>query len=106
MNDTLVWAALALCVTQALYSDGPPDLAASCRSPVIVSDDQQPLGEVLGRMTAEPAVPEVSPILVWAPENRRIIEGSHILERLLSGTADRARGGGGFRGLPAVPASA
>jgi metal transporter CNNM len=90
---------------EALYSDGPLDLAASCRPPVIVSDDQQPLGEVLGRMTAEPGVAEVSPILVWAPENHRIIDGSHILERLLIGTADRARDGAGFQGPPAVSAS-
>jgi metal transporter CNNM len=60
--------------------------------PLILKDASEPLGRALSRFTVEPEGPEDDVIdrdllLVWTPEERRIITGSDLLGRLLRGIA-------------------
>jgi hypothetical protein len=62
-----------------------------CHRPIIVSDAQQRLGEVIGLLKVEPEHPgdnviDKDVILVWAKE-KRVITGADILGRLMSGIA-------------------
>lgn len=63
---------------------------ASCHRPLIVRTASQPLGQVLGRLTVHPERPgddviDEDLILLWTPEEKRVITGSDILGRLLRG---------------------
>jgi CBS domain containing-hemolysin-like protein len=60
--------------------------------PLIVTDANTKLGEVIGRMKVRPETPEDDVvdhdlILVWANDQRRIITGADLLGRLLRGIA-------------------
>jgi CBS domain containing-hemolysin-like protein len=60
--------------------------------PLIVTDANTKLGEVIGRMKVRPESPEDDVvdhdlILVWAKDQRRIITGADLLGRLLRGIA-------------------
>jgi hypothetical protein len=76
----------------ALFSRTVVSPAAYCHTPLVVRDGRQPLGHVLGRLTVYPEhasddVVDHDLILVWAPDDRRIITGADILGRLLCGIA-------------------
>jgi hypothetical protein len=73
----------------ALFNEVSPDLEVYWHRPVIVSQMNERLGDVLGRMKVRPEHPEDDVIdndliLVWG-EQKRIITGSDILGRLLRG---------------------
>jgi CBS domain containing-hemolysin-like protein len=60
--------------------------------PLVVTDSNTKLGEVIGRMKVRPETPEDDVvdhdlILVWAKDQRRIITGADLLGRLLRGIA-------------------
>lgn len=80
----------------ALFAGERFDPRRPCHRPLIVRDRALPLGHVLGRLTVWPERPEDDVIdedliLLWTPEEKRIITGSDILGRLLRGIA-RVRG--------------
>jgi metal transporter CNNM len=76
----------------ALYGDEPFDPHRHCHRPIVVRDHSTTLGDVIGRLkrrrVAEGAAPDAvienDVVLIWL-ERRRIITGSDILGRLLTG---------------------
>jgi metal transporter CNNM len=73
----------------ALFKEAALDLEVYWHRPVIVSDMNARLGDVIGRMKVRPNHPEDDVIdndliLVWG-EQKRIITGSDLLGRLLRG---------------------
>lgn len=74
-----------------LFAQEPVDIHNFCHRPVIESNTRVLLGKVLSQLMAVGDVIEYSVVLVWA-EQRRVITGTDILERLLRGVASsRAR---------------
>lgn len=76
----------------ALFGGDEFNPASQFHRPLILRDMNQTLGRVLGRLTVEPEGPEDDVIdrdliLVWTPEEKRIITGSDLLGRLLRGIA-------------------
>ncbi len=76
----------------ALFGEEDFDPRAHCHRPLVVHDRSTPLGQVLGRLTVRPEakgddVIDEDLILVWTPDEKRIITGSDILGRLLRGIA-------------------
>jgi hypothetical protein len=74
----------------ALFAGEDFDPVAACHRPLIVEDRKRPLGRVLNRLTVRPERPgddviDEDLILVWTPEDKRIITGADILGRLLRG---------------------
>ncbi|MBM4274843.1 MAG: DUF21 domain-containing protein [Deltaproteobacteria bacterium] len=85
----------------ALFAGEDFDPVAACHRPLIVEDRTLPLGRVLNRLTVRAEGPgddvvDEDLILVWPPEDRRIITGADILGRLLRGIT---------RVTPAAPAA-
>jgi metal transporter CNNM len=87
----------------ALFQQGAPAPEAYWHRPIVVTDTRTRLGDVIGRMRVVPEHPEDDVvdndlILLWVPQQRRIITGADLLGRLLRGIATReglpARGGG------------
>jgi hypothetical protein len=75
-------------VRAALFNPGEFDPRALCHRPLIVRDLNLPLGQVLSRLTVQPERPgddviDKDLILVWTPNEKRIITGSDLLGRLL-----------------------
>jgi metal transporter CNNM len=76
----------------ALYGDRPFDPYRYCHRPIVVRDHTTTLGDVIGRLkrrrVAEGAPPDAvienDVVLIWL-DRRRIITGSDILGRLLTG---------------------
>ena len=78
----------------ALFSEAVLDLEIYWHRPVVVTDMNARLGDVLGRMKVKPIHPEDDVIdhdlvLVWGKQ-RRIITGSDLLGRLLRGISVKA----------------
>ena len=76
-------------LTEALFGENF-DPVPLCHRPLIVDDEQRPLGKVLARLTAGTGgegdgVIDKDVILVWTPAERRIITGADILGCLLHG---------------------
>ena len=69
-----------------LFAIQPVDINKFCHRPVVEDDTRVLLGTVLSQLMATGDVMEYSVVLVWA-EQRRVITGSDILERLLQGVA-------------------
>lgn len=72
----------------AIFREGDFDPVAMCLRPLIVRDGRLPIGQVLGRLKVSPKTPEddvidKDVIIVWTPQEHRIITGSDILGRLL-----------------------
>jgi len=70
------------------------DAYASCHRPIIVTDPQATLDEVLGQFVVEAddgddLVVDRDVVLYWTDESRRIVTGGDILGRLLQGIAKR-----------------
>ena len=75
---------------EVLFSRVACSPATYCHRPLVVWDQRQPLGRVLGQFTVNPELPgddvvDEDLILVWTPPDRRIITGADILGRLLRG---------------------
>ena len=75
---------------EALFAGEGFDPVPLCHRPLIVEDEQSPLGKVLARLTAGTGgegggVIDKDIILVWTPAERRIITGADILGCLLHG---------------------
>jgi hypothetical protein len=73
----------------ALFNEAPLDMEIYWHRPLIVSDMNARMGDVLGRMKVKANHPEDDVIdndliLIWG-EQKRIITGSDILGRLLRG---------------------
>lgn len=71
------------------------DVRFFCHGPVIISDDDELLGDVLLRLRVQPEgagddVVDRDIILLWG-RSRRVITGADILGRLLRGIARRSR---------------
>lgn len=75
----------------ALFARRPVDPIEYCHRPVVVGDRSANLGELLGRLVADPTgeVVEREVILLWGPE-KRIITGADLLGFLLTGITRRA----------------
>jgi hypothetical protein len=76
----------------ALFDTEAFEPAALCHRPLVVRDGLRPLGRVLGRLMVRPEGPgddviDEDVIVVWTPEEKRIITGSDLLGRLLRGIA-------------------
>jgi hypothetical protein len=69
-----------------LFANEPVDVNLFCHLPVVEEDTRVLLGQVLSQLMATDDVMEYSVVLVWA-DQRRVITGSDILERLLQGAA-------------------
>ena len=69
-----------------LFDKEPVNVHQFCHRPVIENNTRVLLGKVLSQLMATGDVMEYSVVLVWA-EQRRVITGSDILERLLRGVA-------------------
>ena len=69
-----------------LFAEEPVDVNQYCHRPVVEDNTRVLLGKVLSQLMATDDVMEYSVVLVWA-EQRRVITGSDILERLLQGVA-------------------
>jgi len=79
-------------ISSALFSEGQYEPASLCHHPLVVKDPKLPLGTALQLLTVQPERPgddviDHDLILLWTPENRRIITGSDILGRLLRSIA-------------------
>lgn len=77
---------------EVLFSGAARSPAEHCHRPLVVRDEGEPLGHVLGQLTVQPERPDDDVvdhdlILVWTPTLRRIITGADILGRLLRGIA-------------------
>ena len=77
---------------RALFGAESFDPKTLCHRPLIVRDPKLPLGQVLGRLTVHPERPgddvvDMDLILLWTPDERRIVTGSDLLGRLLRGIA-------------------
>jgi hypothetical protein len=77
----------------AILGGEPFDPLAYCHRPLVVRENQHPLGRVLNRLTVRPEhaeddVVDKDIILVWS-NPKRIITGSDILGRLLRGIVSR-----------------
>ena len=80
----------------ALYAEQPFNPYAYCHRPIVVRDHTTTLGDVIGRLkrrrTAEGAAPDAvienDVVLIWL-DRPRIITGSDILGRLLTGIGSR-----------------
>ena len=73
----------------ALFGSGELFPLACCHRPIVVSDPNMPLGEVIGRFRVRPEhseddVLDEDVILLWGAE-KRILTGSDVLGRLLRG---------------------
>ena len=80
----------------ALFGSGVFDFSSYCHKPIIISDENVAIGDVLGRMcvnaeSAEDDVVDQDIILLWT-KKRRIITGADILGRLLRGIVVRNSG--------------
>jgi hypothetical protein len=78
----------ALCA--ALFGKHPMNWYHYCHRPVIVTDPETPLGEVIGQLRVQPEHPsddviDFDVILLWGEKQKRIITGSDLLGRLLRG---------------------
>ena len=69
-----------------LFANEPVDVNQFCHRPVVEENTRVLLGKVLSQLMATDDVMEYSVVLVWA-DQRRVITGSDILERLLQGVA-------------------
>jgi hypothetical protein len=61
-----------------------------CHRPIVVKDTQLPLGNVLLRLRSQSqrsgrGIVDRDLILVWTEEQKRVITGADILDRLLKG---------------------
>ena len=77
-----------------LFEAAAPKPEAYWHRPIVVSDPATRLGEVIGRMRVDAEHPgddvvDHDLILVWTPQERRIITGADLLGRLLRGIATR-----------------
>ena len=75
----------------ALFSDASPDLEVYWHRPIVVTDVNTRLGDVIGRMRVHPEaagddVIDNDLILIWGTQ-KRIITGADLLGRLLRGIA-------------------
>ena len=75
-----------------LFDKTPVDPASYWHRPIIVTDPQTRLGDVIGRMQVKPEHPEDDVIdndliLIWSRDHKRIITGADLLGRLLRGIA-------------------
>jgi hypothetical protein len=73
----------------ALFGTGDFEPKTFCHRPIIITDDNVPIGDVLCRLTVDPIsaeddVVDEDIILLWT-RSRRIITGADILGRLLRG---------------------
>ena len=89
----------------ALFEKGPPKPEAYWHRPIVVSDMRTRLGDVIGRMKVTPEHPgddvvDNDLILLWGPQQRRIITGADLLGRLLRGIAIRDGASAGGRARP------
>ena len=78
---------------EALFSEGDFEPAPFCHRPLIITDENVAIGDVLSRLRVEPQSPEDDVIdrdiiLLWT-NNRRIITGADILGRLMRGIVIR-----------------
>jgi hypothetical protein len=85
----------ALCA--ALFGKHPMNWYHYCHRPVMVTDPETPLGDVIGQLRVQPEHPsddviDFDVILLWGEKQKRIITGSDLLGRLLRGIVklDRA----------------
>jgi hypothetical protein len=74
----------------ALFEDDDISPSRYCHRPVVVKDTHQPLGSVLLRLKSQAqrsgrGVVDRDIILVWTGEEKRVITGADILDRLLKG---------------------
>jgi len=77
-----------------LFEPAAPKPEAYWHRPIVVTDPRTRLGEVIGRMRVNPEHPgddvvDHDLILVWTPQERRIVTGADLLGRLLRGIATR-----------------
>lgn len=77
-----------------LFEPAAPKPEAYWHRPIVVSDMRTRLGDVIGRMEVSPEhaeddVVDNDLILVWGPQQKRIITGADLLGRLLRGIAMR-----------------
>jgi hypothetical protein len=68
-----------------------------CHRPVIVTEPETRLGDVIQRLSASPHKPDDhiidrDVVLIWTPEDKRVITGADILGRLLIGIAPKVVG--------------
>lgn len=78
-------------IRDAIFGQVPPDPRAYCHRPIVVTDMNTRLGNVLGRLKVRPERPgddviDEDLILVWG-ETKRVITGGDLLGRLLRGVA-------------------
>ena len=77
-----------------LFEPAAPKPEAYWHRPIVVTDLRTRLGDVIGRMKVTPEHPgddvvDNDLILVWTPQQKRIITGADLLGRLLRGIAAR-----------------
>lgn len=75
-----------------LFEENPAQPERYWHRPLVVTDPNTRLGEVIGKMKVQPQTPEDDVvdhdlILVWANDQRRIITGADLFGRLLRGIA-------------------
>ncbi len=91
-----------------LFEPAAPKPEAYWHRPIVVSDMRTRLGDVIGRMKVTHERPEDDVvdndiILVWGPQQKRIITGADLLGRLLRGIATRDAASAGGRAQPQAP---
>lgn len=87
-NEPRLVANAPALLREALFGKNKFDPMHFCHHPLIVRDPQLPLGQTLTHLTVQPEHPgddviDKDLILVWHPNERRIITGSDLLGRLL-----------------------
>lgn len=65
-----------------------------CHRPILVTDPARPLGRVIRELTVDAEHPgddvvDRDVVVLWAPDNRRIVTGADLLGRLLRGITQR-----------------
>ena len=74
----------------ALFGGGAPNVESSWHRPIVITDMDARLGDVIGRMRVVPERPgddviDNDLILIWGKQQRRVITGADLLGRLLRG---------------------
>ena len=77
-------------VRSAMTAEGPVDPYSFCHRPVVIADNNRALGDVIADLKGgisrdSDAAIEKDILLLWTPEQKRVITGADILGRLLRG---------------------
>ncbi len=81
---------------RAVLMDGPVEPRSYCHEPLVVTDPATRLEAVLGRLRfrsrrQDPVPLHLNIVLLWTPDEKRVLTGVDLLEYLLRGTSTEGR---------------